>query len=119
MQHGQLDKQLLGVTVSESVRIIVPLATLKVHTVAVATVSRLFSHVTGFQIVADVELETESVDCNLAAARTVLHRARQESLREEETRRPENIWGTVVEPVLKESDSFVQILNPGSQRFQG
>ena len=119
MQHRQLDKQLLGVAVSESVRIIVPLATLEVHAVAITTVSWLFCHVTGFQIVTDVELETECVDCNLAAARTVLHSARQEGLREEETRRPENIWGSVVEPVLQEGDSFVQIFNPGSQGFQG
>ena len=68
MQHRQLDEQLLGVTVSESVCVIVPLATLEVHTVAVATVGGFFSHVTGFEVVADVELETECVDSYLARA---------------------------------------------------
>jgi hypothetical protein len=50
------------------VRFIVPLATFEIHTVAVATVGGLFSHVSRFEIVADVELEAECVDGYLTCA---------------------------------------------------
>jgi len=84
MDHRQLNKQLLRITICELVSFVVPFTTLQIHAEAIDTISWLFLHVRWFHIISNDELEAESIDSYLSATGTVLHSACQESLWEEE-----------------------------------
>jgi hypothetical protein len=64
------------------------------------------------------EVKDDLIDGDHVLTGIILHHTSDKSLREEKARDPEMIWGTVVNPVLNELDTMVQIINPRTQWLQ-
>ena len=62
--------------------------------------------------VLEVEREIKFIDSNGFLSGIVLQSSGQESLREEETREPVDLWSSVFDPLQEEIDSGVAIYDP-------
>lgn len=97
---------------------VVPLASLKIHAIDVATILRLLLDVLVGAIVLDVEGEVESIDGDLVLSRVVLEGTSEEGLGEEETRDPEHSGGSMLDPICQEEDTVIKILDPRGEGLE-
>jgi hypothetical protein len=97
----------------------VPSGSFKEHSIAERTIFRLFSDLMVLNFIVNLEIETELINSNLCLTRIVLESSGEESLGEEEPRDPEGGWCTLIEPVLEEGSSLIQINDPRSEWLEG
>jgi hypothetical protein len=97
----------------------VPSGSFEEHSIAERTIFGLLSDLVVLNFIVNLEIETEFIDSNLALTRVVLESGGEESLGEEEPRDPEGGWCTLIEPVLEEGSSLVEINNPRSEGLEG
>ena len=114
MDKRQLNEEFLGVTVSQFVLIVVPLASFKEETIDHATTLRCLLDVMMRDIVANDEIVLNSIDGNLVLSRIVLESTGKESLGEEESREPELNGCTIFNPGVQEVNSVIGIDDPRS-----
>jgi hypothetical protein len=94
------------------VSLVVPLASLQVHSINIASIFRLFLYLFVCLLVHEDEVKLNNINCNVHLPRVVLQSSRQEGLREEESRYPEYFWCAIVNPVRQEYHSVIQVLSP-------
>jgi len=112
VQHRNINEQLLGVGVSQDVSLVVPLATLEIHTETVSTGFWGLGDHFGGESVLEHELEVNSIDSESVGSCIVLLGTGEEGLREEETRDPVALGIAIVDPVHQEIASLVAIFDP-------
>lgn len=118
MDDGELNEKLLGVTVSELVRPVVPFAAFEEESVNVASLGGGFFDVIWHDVVTNDMVISNSVDGNLVLSSIILESTSQESLREEESREPELDRSTFINPFVKEINSVVSVQNPRSKGLE-
>jgi len=99
VNHGHLDEEFLWITIFESFGSMVPLASFQVDTVDVATCLRLSLYILVGHGAHDDMGEADLIDSNCVLSSVVLLSTREESLREEESRNPEDIGSSIVKPL--------------------
>lgn len=97
---------------------VVPAAAFEVKTVAVASVLGLLLNVFMGNCIGVLETVGQLVYCDGLQSGIVLNVSGEESLREEETRDPENFRGSSLDPIVQEVDSVVAVKNPGCKWFE-
>lgn len=116
--HGSGGVQLLGLGLIDAMSHRVPSGAFKEHSVPERTVFGLFSDLVVFDFIVNLVVEGQLINGDLAFTRIVLQSSGEESLGEEEPRDPEGRWGTLVEPVLEEGSSLVEVNNPRGKWLQ-
>jgi len=101
------------------VHLFVPSGTLHVHPIDEAAIRRRLVDGGWSCVIAHLEVKGKLIDSDLVLASEVLQRACEEGLWEEESRDPEGVWSSAVDPLGQEVDSLVQIIDPRGQWFQG
>jgi len=96
------------------VRCVVVLAPFQEQSVDIAAIFRSFGYILMSDVVQDVVVIGHYVNRVLVLSSIILESTSQERLREEEPREPELDGSAVLNPVVKEINSIVAILNPGS-----
>lgn len=114
-EERQVNEQFLWVTVVKLMGFVVPLASLKVESVDHSSIFWLFSDILICHCVVIDVAEGELVDSDGVLSGVVLESGSQESLWEEESGHPEDLWSSIGNPLVQEVDSVVTVLNPGSQ----
>ena len=90
----------------------IPSGTFNEHTIDVATVFGLLFDVFVGDVIEELEIEGELIDGDGVLSGKVLEHTGNESLREEETGDPEDLWSAVVDPIVQKDDSLVEIFDP-------
>jgi len=106
-EKRELSVQLLRVRLVKEVNLLVPPGALHVHTVDEATIRRWLVDGRWSCVIADLEVEGKLIDSDLVLTSEVLQRTREEGLWEEESRDPESVWSTSINPLGQEVDSLV------------
>jgi hypothetical protein len=99
--------------------LIVPFASFEVETVEEAAALGLLFDVLPPSLILELEVEGKLIDGDRLLTSVVLKRTRQEGLREEESREPVHLGGSVVDPSVKEVDPGIAVLDPGGQWLEG
>lgn len=118
MDDGELNEKLLGVTINEFVRLVVPFAAFEEESINVASRGRSFFDVIWHDVVTNDMIISNSVDGNLVLSGIILESTSQESLGEEESREPELDRSTYFNPFVKEVNSVVSVQNPRSKGLE-
>ena len=115
MHQRELEIEFLRITVREHVVFIVPFTSFQVHAVNIAACLWFLGDFLPGQVIFDNIFEAELVNSDDVITRIVLLRSSQEGLWEEESRDPVDAWSAVAVPILKELNSFNQIVDPRCQ----
>lgn len=114
MDHGAISEKNLGVALSYRERLRVPLASFHVHT-------KNKDAVIGFRSILvsnDFVVEVHSVDRDLVLSGVILAGTSQETMSKEELVDHENARDSVVNPVLEEVETGLQILDITTKRLE-
>jgi len=118
-KHRHFTVQFTGFLIINYLFISVVTSTIHVESVHVNTVFWCLIDIFDTLGLKDVERELKLVDGNLVTTGVSLQGTSQETLREEQTRDPEGHGGTVLQPVVHEDNTLLQVNVPGGKWLKG
>jgi len=99
--------------------LVVPLAPLEVHSIAVDPVFWLLLDVRGLFIVLYAVLKGKAIYGNEVVTRIILQSRGQEGLGEEEPGDPEDGGRAAFDPICEEVNAVIQVLDPRGEGLKG
>ena len=115
--HWEVHQRHLRVRIFNQILLVVPFCTLEEETMDVYAYfgSRFYIFLLHSQ---DIGLESKGIDGCHSSSSVCLESCSHKTLREEESRQPKSLWGTVVAPVGHKLYTQDDILYPRAKRFQ-
>ena len=118
LNERHLDNQLFGVLVVQAVLLNVPLRSLEIETLDVASVLKSFLDVFRPLSLGNLGVESGFVQSPLLGSASGLHESSQVRLRDMETTQPDHLWFLVFDPSFVLTVPSVEVLHPVNQIFE-
>lgn len=113
--HWASHEENLRITLIEGLHFWVPLGSLKEHSHDIDSIVWSFSV---FLVGDDLVIEAEKIDGDTVLSGVVLLSTSQESLGEEESSDPKDLWESILSPLFEPLESGQQILHVSSQSLE-